>query len=135
MMGVGMKFTDNSKKITAQVDEANNMALAHMAIDIEIFAKTHVPVSNTKASGNRRGGGGHLQSSITHRKLKSLHYEVTANKEYAEYQERGMRRDGTHRVKKYSTAGTGKGYFKRGIEMVKGRSVNYFKEAKQAVGL
>lgn len=86
--------------------------LGRKAALIEIKAKARVPVSNTKASGNKRGGGGHLQSSGNHRRLGFGRFRIEFNKEYAAYQERGMRRDGTHVVKNYSTPGTGKDYLK-----------------------
>lgn len=124
---------DNTSQVLVQSDIAADMALAHMAQDVEIMAKQHVPVSNTKASGNRRGGGGHLQSSIRHRKGGRLVYFVEADKIYAAYQERGMRKDGTHVVRRYSTPGTGKNWFQNAIAKAEKDRDKYFLSAFHSV--
>lgn len=135
MIGSGVQFKDFRPQVQRKIDDALDMALGRMAIDIEGMAKRRVPVSNTIASGNRRGGGGHLQSSIMHRRLGRLSFVVTANKEYAAYQERGARRDGTHRVRRYSTPGTGKGWFMGAVNKARANAKEYFIQATRANGL
>ena len=110
----------------------------HMAMDIEVALKTTagMPVSNTKASGNKRGGGGHMKSETRHfRSTLTNGWRVEIDKAYAAYQERGMRADGSHIVKHYTTAGTSKGFFKRAINTVIQHRQSYIQEAKRAVGL
>lgn len=101
-----------------------DMVLGHMALDIEVMAKAKVPVRK-----------GHLQSSISHHRNDTGKFRVVANKEYAAYQERGARRDGTHRVRRYTTAGTGKGWFKAAIETALRNRSGYITEARKALGL
>src|SRR3990167_10115193 len=81
-----------------------DLVTGNMAQDIERAAKLKVPVKT-----------GDLQSSIKHYKTQRGTYRIEANKEYAAYQERGMRRDGSHQVKRYTTPGTGKQWFKGAI--------------------
>lgn len=129
------KFTSKRGPFNKKNEEVKDMILGHMAVDIVRMAKMKAPVANTKASGNKRGGGGHLQSAIMFVRVGMGSYRVSANKSYAAYQERGMRADGTRRVKKYTTPGTGKHYFKEAIDKAWQNRHNYVQEAKRAVGL
>lgn len=83
--------------------------LGRKAALVEIKAKARVPVDK-----------GLLQSSGSHRRLRFGRFRVEFTKEYAAYQERGMRRDGTHVVKSYTTPGTGRDYLKRAAAEVIG---------------
>lgn len=113
-----------------------DMVLGHMAQDIEVGIKVTAgtPVSNTKASGNKRGGGGHMKAAVRHFRNADNQFRVEVDKEYAAYQERGMRADGTRVVRNYSTGGTGRGWFRRAIEGVTRNANNYVDEAAKAVG-
>lgn len=115
---------------------AKDMVLGHMAMDIEIAIKTTAgtPVSNTKQSGNRSGGG-HMKAEARHFKNRNNQFRVEVNKKYAAYQERGARADGSHRVRHYSTAGTSAGWFRRAIASVAKNGNNYVIEAKRALNL
>lgn len=128
-------FKSNAQQFLNKNERLKDMVLGHMAMNVEILAKRRVPVSNTKASGNRRGGGGHLQSSIRHFRSNSGQFRVEANKEYAAYQERGMTSAGTRVVKKYSTPGTGKHYFKDAITATQQKANSFIQEARMALGL
>jgi hypothetical protein len=128
-------FVSKRMLVNRITDQLKDMVLGHMAQDIEIAAKMRVPVSNTKASGNKRGGGGHLQSSIYHTRSDSGHIRVLINKDYASYQERGARRDGSHVVKNYSTPGTGKHFFIDSINKTLRRRDGYISEARRALDL
>lgn len=83
--------------ITFRLDQE----LGRKAALVEIKAKARVPVDK-----------GLLQSSGNHRRIRFGRFRIEFNKEYAAYQERGMRRDGTRVVKRYTTPGTGKDYLK-----------------------
>lgn len=123
-----------------QFERKNNalidMVTGHMAMDIEMHLKTDagMPVSNTKASGNKRGGG-HMKSETRHFRSPNGGFRVEIDKAYAAYQERGMRKDGSHPVRNYSTAGTSKGFFKRAIGKVVPRKLTYIAEARKALNL
>lgn len=119
------RFVNKTGPFMRNTDAAIDRALGHMAMDVETLAKSKVPVSNTKASGNSRGGGGHLQSAIQHRRTGNKKFEVVANKEYARYQEYGG--DGKRTVRKYSTPGTGKRYLRDAGEKVSSKMMLYLK--------
>lgn len=52
---------------------------------------------------------------------------------YAQYQERGMRHDGTHVVRHYTTAGTGPGFAKNAIKRSLKKMPSYYAQAAQAI--
>lgn len=52
---------------------------------------------------------------------------------YAQYQERGMRYDGTHQIKNYTTAGTGPWFAKNAVKKSLKKLPNYFAEASQVI--
>lgn len=76
--------------------------VAVKAAKIEIKAKAYVP--------ELTGG---LQSSGRHMRIGFARFRIEFNKEYAAYQHRGMRADGSHVVKNYSSPGTGKLFLSR----------------------
>jgi len=47
-----------------------------------------------------------------------LEREISYNTPYAAYQERGMRKDGSHVVRRYTTAGTGAHYLEKTAEAI-----------------
>lgn len=51
----------------------------------------------------------------TSKKVSGRKGSVTWNRVYAGYQEFGQRKDGTHKVKKYTTPGTGKKFAETGV--------------------
>lgn len=55
---------------------------------------------------------GNLISRIEVKRFSPRKYEVRIDEDYAAYQERGRRADGSHVVKKYTKPGTGKNFFK-----------------------
>lgn len=129
-------FESNRGEFNKKNSALKDMITGHMAIDIERHLKTDagMPVSNTKASGNKRGGGGHMKAETrSFRGAKGWRVEV--DKAYAQYQERGMRADGSHVVRNYSTAGTSAGFFKRAINMVLRNRTSYINEARKALNL
>jgi hypothetical protein len=71
-------------------------ALGSAARDTQVDAKAHAPFQK-----------GALRSYSDNNRQGNLHWRVSFDMEYAAYQERGARRDGSHRVRKYSTSGTG----------------------------
>jgi hypothetical protein len=130
------RFTSKLPAFLGKNEAFKDMLMGHMAMDIEVLAKARVPVSNTKASGNSRGGGGHLQSAIRHeRNPTGTGFRVVAKKSYAAYQERGMRADGSHVVRHYSTSGTGAHWFKDAIDKTRAKQATYIAEVKGALGL
>ena len=91
--------------------ERNNEALkdmvqGRMAMDIDrgIKLTAGTPVKT-----------GAMKAEVRHFKSQINQWRVEAGKEYSAYQERGMRADGTHIIRKHSTAGTSAGWFARAI--------------------
>lgn len=98
----------------------NDLALGAMAQDIEMMAVFKVPVDTGK-----------LSRFIRRRRLSARHWEVRVDKEYAAYQERGMRADGSHRVRKYSRPGSGPHFLRDAGKQVMLRAKIYFRKAQK----
>lgn len=103
-----------------------DMVIGRMAADIERVIKTTAgtPVKT-----------GNMKSQVRHFKNARNQYRVEADAAYSAYQERGARADGTHRVRKYTTAGTSAGWFRRAIDNVTRNKQSYISEAKRALNL
>ena len=96
-------------------------ALREGARDILIKSRTKAPFKT-----------GDLRRDSYTRKVSTLKYRVSYWKEYAAYQERGMRKGGSHRVIHYTTAGTGKHFLRNaGNEVAKAMPRIYKKHAKR----
>lgn len=102
-----------------------DILMGHMAMDIEINIKTETgtPVKT-----------GDMKAETRHFRTRSGGYRVESVKEYAAYQERGARRDGSHVVKNYTTAGTGPHWFQKAIDMVLKNRITYIDVARKAAG-
>lgn len=113
-----------------------DMAMGRMAMGIEVAIKVTAgtPVSNTKASGNKRGGGGHMKSQVRHFKSNSGKWRVESPAEYSAVQEAG-RRAGSRPFTHYTTPGTSAGWFKRAINQTNRNKHQYIEESRKAVGL
>lgn len=116
------KRAEFNRKNAAFVD----MVQGHMAGDIERHLKTDagMPVKI-----------GAMKSETRHFRSPSGGFRVEIGKGYAAYQERGMRADGTHRVRHYTTGGTSSGFFRRAIDKVIQGRQHYLQTAKRALGL
>lgn len=101
---MSVKITDNTVQIKGQFGQRGNVFLRLFADDVMNQARSTTPMQM-----------GNLRRDIL-RQISGLHGKISWVKEYASFQERGARKDGSHRVRKYSTPGTGKGFAKRGID-------------------
>ena len=106
-------------------ERVKDRSLAYAAQDIETIIKT---------GGRTPKDGGHLRGRTRHEKISSGKYRIVAPVAYAAYQERGMRFDGSHVVKKYSTPGTGKGWFNAAIKTVAKNVPNLIRQAARVEG-
>ena len=77
-------------------------ALGSAARDTQVDAKAHAPFLH-----------GDLRSHSDNDRVSPLHWRINFDMEYAAFQERGSRADGSHRVRKYSTSGTGAHFLER----------------------
>jgi hypothetical protein len=96
-----VRIINKLPQFTKSMESVLGDALREGARDILIGAKTKAPF--------QKDG---LRSDTEITSPKKLTQRVSFYKEYAGYQEFGQRRDGSHKVKKYTTAGTGKHYLK-----------------------
>jgi hypothetical protein len=101
---------DESGKFVELNGEALDRVMNMAAKDVFTLSRLRVPLGvnkSNKKSGNRnitsRGAG--LQGSSYWIKTANGHWVVVYNKEYAGYQERGQRKDGTHIIKNHSVPG------------------------------
>lgn len=71
-----------------------------------------------------------LSSSVEDYKVKQT---IKWDQPYAAYQERGMRYDGTHVIKNYTTAGTGPWYARDAVKRGMKNLNQYWAEANQTI--
>jgi len=119
-------FKSNRGSFMRKNDALKDMVQGHMAGDIERAIKT------TAGTPVKTGG---MKSEVRHFKTANDQWRVEAGKKYSAYQERGARRDGSHRVRQYTTPGTSSGWFKRAINGVIKNRNSYIQEARKALGL
>lgn len=121
-----MRFTSTPGEFFRKNEAFKDMVMGHMAQDIEVALKSSsgMPVKT-----------GNMKSQTRHFKSATSQYRVEVDVEYAAYQERGSRADGSRVVRHYTTGGTSKGFFKRAINNVLSHRDSYLEEARRAVGL
>lgn len=120
------RFTSKIPQFLRKNDSLIDMVLGRMSADVERGIKS------TAGTPVKTGG---MKSSARHFRSTRGKFRVEVNKEYAAYQERGSRSDGTRKVRNYSTAGTSAGWFARAINNVIANKRSYIKEAARAHGL
>lgn len=113
---------DKLPQFKRSLDLVLDDAFRETSRDILIKAKTRAPFL--------KGG---LRADSIAKRLSKLKWRVSFNKEYAGYQEFGQRRDGSHKVRNYSTGGTGAHYLeKSGDEAVQSLKSNIKKHGLRA---
>lgn len=96
-------ITDNTPIILSQTRQRASIFLRVLCDNVVDIAKPKTP----KDKGNLRQD---ILKIVT-----GLHGKIEWRKVYAQYQERGSRKDGTHVVKKYTTPGTGPHYAENAV--------------------
>jgi hypothetical protein len=115
---MAVRINDKSQQFLRAAENVTEMAFSRMANDISTKSKIRVPFKS-----------GNLQKQIFIRKISSVHFQIWADEVYAHYQERGERADGTHKVRKYTTPGTGKQYLSRAGGEVVDKAILYYRQA------
>lgn len=118
---MSLKVVDNIKRFYILNTQSMDTMLGRMAKDVQQIAKIRVPYKE-----------GDLQGSIRPNRVAILHHRVDVGGgdiKYAHYQEAGQRKDGSHRVRNYTTPGTGKHFLKDAGERVEKNAINYLKQA------
>ena len=119
---IQLEIKDNLDKWVYRQIRQHDLALGAAAQDIEMIAAYYVPVDT-----------GRLARMIRRRRKNALNWEVRVDEDYAAYQERGMRADGSHRVRKYSRPGSGPHYLARAAGVVQQKIASYFIRANAQV--
>ena len=121
---MGVRIVDKSNQFIMNNRRQMDSALERMATDIMTIAKVKVPLKS-----------GNLQDQMTTRKVGVGHHQVRVDETYAGYQERGMRKDGSRVVRRYTTPGTGKNFLKGAGQQVAPRALQYVKQAASRVNV
>lgn len=103
---MAVKVTDNTVQFEHKVTQKSSLFLREFAEQVVNVAQPNTP----KDRGN-------LARDVV-KQVLALKGKIKWDKVYASYQERGMRRDGTHRVRNYTTPGTGPHFAKNAINTV-----------------
>lgn len=116
MLEVNLRFP----QVEQQVENACSIAIRMMMEDIHMLANPVTPKRPAPVGGN-------LRTSITKQMETPLKGVMRWNVPYAQYQERGMRADKTHVVKRYSTPGTHAHFVEESINKVTPRIADYLR--------
>lgn len=119
------EIIDKTGQILLKNNKIKDHALARAAGEIDTIIKT---------AGRTPFKHGFLKNTVRHEKISDGQYRIVVPAIYAAYQERGMRADGTHVVKKYTTPGTGKGWFQAALNTTAKDFINIIKEAARLEG-
>lgn len=118
---MSVKTVDNIMRFYKLTATSMDNAIGKMAKDVKQIASIRVPYLS-----------GDLQASTKPVKKAMMHHRVEVGGgdiNHAHYQEAGQRKDGSHRVRRYSTPGTGKHFLKDAGESVEKNVINYIKQA------
>ncbi len=95
---MGVIVTDNTRQVIDELNQKTSIFLRVMTDKIVDYARPNTP----KKEGRLREG--------TIKTVQGPHARIEWRKAYATVQERGSRKDGTYKIKNYSTPGTGPHY-------------------------
>lgn len=118
-------------KVTIKDGSAAWLRMQLINLDNATRAMADATVKTSKITAPMSAIPGHkgtLRNSSRIERISPLHYAAMyggENVPYAGYQERGMRRDGSRKVRHYTTPGTGKHFLKNAGDAI----------AKQGIGV
>jgi hypothetical protein len=125
-MSATVRVVNKMPMFTAMNEKAMERALARMRNDIFVLSQFKVPFKD-----------GELKSSGEQKQMGRLHHRVQYGdkgaQEYAAYQHRGRRLDGSRVVKRYTTAGTQKNYLSESGKIIASKASSYFKREAENV--
>lgn len=120
-------FNDKTPKYEMETMLKLDSVFADMANEIMVRAVRRAPLSATRGQLGAGFTGtvtsGSLRASIRYERLNIARYRIyagggTRQVNYAGYQERGEMKDGSKKVRRYTTAGTGKYYMRDSADAV-----------------
>lgn len=112
-----VRFDNGFPQYDRKVEQMVDAAMDNMCDGVVRYAELRVPLKD-----------GQLWGDIRKLKVHKHKYQVRVDSDYAAYQERGMRADGSHVVRNYTSGGTGKDYLKDGLKKVFQGLNSYFKK-------
>lgn len=125
-MGATVRVDNKIIVFTRMNEQAMERALARMRNDIFVLSQFKVP----QKDGTLRASGEQKQMGRLHHRVQ---YGEKGAQEYAAYQHRGRRLDGSHVVKRYTTAGTQKNYLSDSGKIIASKASSYFKREAENV--
>lgn len=121
---MSVKIEDNSKRVIAIL---RNRAVYTLRLFADDVKKESTPKTPKKEGDLRKLV---LISSKAH--ANGAKATILWDRKYAQYQERGMRKDGSHKVRNYTTPGTGPHYAENAVK----KKIKHFsKYVEQAANL
>ncbi len=115
-MKTTVKITNNIGKFGRKVDSNVNVLLSALGVDILRLSKQQVPLKKSQ-----------LQSSGILQKVADKKYKIVYNKEYASYQHRGGRKDGSRTVRNYTYPGKKSHYLLDPAQTILEQIKSYYK--------
>ena len=112
---MSIKITDSTAIIKSQTAQKASIFLRTMADELVTLSTPGTPRDK-----------GNLRQDII-KQVLGLKGKVVWGKNYAAYQERGVRRDGSRRVRKYTTPGTGAHFAQNAAKLLPGSTVKIAK--------
>jgi len=125
-MGATVTVENKLAAFTRANEAAMERALERMGNDIFVLSQFKVPYKG----GELKNSGEHLRVGRLHRRIQ---YGESGAEAYASYQHRGMRKDGTHVVRNYTTSGTNKKFLEDSGKVIAPKSGSYFKREFESV--
>lgn len=100
------KITDNTVTFELKATQKSNLFLREFAEQVVSTAQPLTPLKDN-----------FLRKDVL-KQVLALKGKIVWNKKYASYQERGMRADGSKKVRKYTTPGTGAHFARDSVKTV-----------------
>lgn len=113
---MSVKVIDNTPLLKAKITRNGSLAINKALQDVLVLSRPKTPKGETNFLRNN-----------TRKQVLGLHGKVGWLVVYAQYQERGRRRDGSRAVRRYSTGGTGKGFARNAVMQVTKDRKKYLK--------
>lgn len=115
------KFVDRSMDVLGTIDNRIVLLNNTMLNDVKTRADIVTPTKN------------HILGTDIRIQTRGHEGSITWNSPYAQYQERGSRADGSHKIQNYTTPGTGPGFAKNTISDVWKEFRDYYRKVQSAV--
>lgn len=113
---MSVRIIDNTPLLIAKVKANGSLAIKRATDDVVRISRPITP----------KGATNFLRDNVK-KQVLGLMGKIVWSVVYAQYQERGMRRDGSRKVRRYSTGGTGKAFAENSVREVTKNKSKYLK--------